>query len=123
MAVVVKMWHYIWHDLLNALLRFQRVSRSRPLREGKHALGVLNGRSSLVAQRLPIPRLPAWSRCFFSELLVESWSLDRLSREGVKATLDHLEELTSYGVAWRSHTEEYLDSCGIFKTRCWRSSL
>jgi hypothetical protein len=38
MAVVVKMWHYIWHDLLNALLRFQRVSRSRPLREGKHAL-------------------------------------------------------------------------------------
>lgn len=43
------------------------------------------------------------------------WSLDRLSREGVKATLDHLERLTGYGVAWRSHTEEYLDSCGIFK--------
>ena|ERR1035438_10401617 len=40
MAVVVKMWHYIWHDLLNALLRFQRVSRSRPLREGKHALAL-----------------------------------------------------------------------------------
>jgi DNA invertase Pin-like site-specific DNA recombinase len=43
------------------------------------------------------------------------WSLDRLSREGVRETLNHLEKLTSYGVAWRSHTEEYLDSCGIFK--------
>jgi DNA invertase Pin-like site-specific DNA recombinase len=47
--------------------------------------------------------------------LVLFWSLDRLSREGVRETLNHLEKLTSYGVAWRSHTEEYLDSCGIFK--------
>jgi len=43
------------------------------------------------------------------------WSLDRLSREGVSATLGHLERLTNYGVGWRSHTEEYLDSCGIFR--------
>jgi DNA invertase Pin-like site-specific DNA recombinase len=27
----------------------------------------------------------------------------------------HLERLTSYGVNWRSYTEEYLDSCGIFR--------
>ena len=47
--------------------------------------------------------------------LVLFWSLDRLSREGVSATLGHLERLTSYGVGWRSHTEEYLDSTGIFK--------
>jgi DNA invertase Pin-like site-specific DNA recombinase len=47
--------------------------------------------------------------------LVLFWSLDRFSREGVAATLNHLEKLTSYGVAWRSHTEEYLDSCGIFR--------
>jgi DNA invertase Pin-like site-specific DNA recombinase len=47
--------------------------------------------------------------------LVLFWSLDRLSREGVSATLGHLERLTSYGVGWRSHTEEYLDSCGIFR--------
>ena len=47
--------------------------------------------------------------------LVLFWSLDRFSREGVFATLNHLERLTSYGVAWRSHTEEYLDSCGIFR--------
>ncbi len=43
------------------------------------------------------------------------WSLDRLSREGVSATLNHLERLTSYGVAWRSYTEEYLDSTGAFR--------
>jgi len=47
--------------------------------------------------------------------LVMFWSLDRFSREGVSATLNHLERLNSYGVAWRSHTEEYLDSCGIFR--------
>jgi DNA invertase Pin-like site-specific DNA recombinase len=47
--------------------------------------------------------------------LVLFWSLDRLSREGVSTTLNHLERLTSYGVNWRSHTEEYLDSCGLFR--------
>jgi DNA invertase Pin-like site-specific DNA recombinase len=47
--------------------------------------------------------------------LVLFWSLDRLSREGVSATLGHLERLSNYGVGWRSHTEEYLDSCGIFR--------
>jgi len=47
--------------------------------------------------------------------LVLFWSLDRLSREGVSATLGHLERLTASGVTWRSYTEEYLDSCGLFK--------
>lgn len=47
--------------------------------------------------------------------LVMFWSLDRFSREGVSATLNHLERLTGYGVEWRSHTEDYLDSCGIFR--------
>jgi DNA invertase Pin-like site-specific DNA recombinase len=47
--------------------------------------------------------------------LVLFWSLDRLSREGVSATLAHLERLTSYGVGWRSFTEEFLDSTGIFR--------
>lgn len=47
--------------------------------------------------------------------LVLFWSLDRLSREGVSATLNHLERLTASGVNWRSFTEEYLDSCGMFK--------
>lgn len=43
------------------------------------------------------------------------WSLDRLSREGVLPTLRHLEQLTSYGVAWKSYTEQYFDSCGEFR--------
>src|SRR5262249_34798166 len=30
-------------------------------------------------------------------------------------TLQHLQRLTSYGVGWRSFTEQYLDSCGIFR--------
>ena len=47
--------------------------------------------------------------------LVFFWSLDRFSREGVGETLNHLQRLTSYGVGWKSFTEEYLDSCGIFK--------
>jgi DNA invertase Pin-like site-specific DNA recombinase len=43
------------------------------------------------------------------------WSLDRLTRQGVLETLQHLQRLTSYGVAWRSFTEQYLDSTGIFR--------
>jgi DNA invertase Pin-like site-specific DNA recombinase len=43
------------------------------------------------------------------------WSLDRFSREGVRETLNHLERLTGYGVNWRSFTEQYLDSCGVFR--------
>ena len=43
------------------------------------------------------------------------WSLDRLSREGVLETLQHLNRLTACGVGYKSYTEQYLDSCGIFK--------
>jgi len=43
------------------------------------------------------------------------WSLDRLSREGALETLQHLNRLTACGVGYKSYTEQYLDSCGIFK--------
>src|SRR6266853_5749849 len=43
------------------------------------------------------------------------WSLDRLSREGVLETLQHLNRLTTCGVGYKSFSEQYLDSCGIFK--------
>ena len=43
------------------------------------------------------------------------WALDRFSREGVRETLNYLQLLSSYGVGFRSFTEQYLDSCGIFK--------
>jgi DNA invertase Pin-like site-specific DNA recombinase len=60
-------------------------------------------------------------QCLFADAsqrqfdVVLFWSLDRFSREGVRETLNHLERLDSYGVGYRSFTEQYLDSCGIFK--------
>jgi len=55
----------------------------------------------------------AASRREFDVLLF--WSLDRLSREGAFETLQHLQRLTASGVAWRSFTEQYLDSTGFFR--------
>src|SRR5215831_16909446 len=43
------------------------------------------------------------------------WSLDRLSRERALETLQHLNRLTGYGVQWRSLTEQFLDSTGMFR--------
>jgi DNA invertase Pin-like site-specific DNA recombinase len=67
-----------------------------------------------TSKRQHFQRMFADARARKFDLLL-FWSLDRLSREGVAATLNHLEKLTSYGVGWRSHTEEYLDSTGLFK--------
>lgn len=43
------------------------------------------------------------------------WSLDRFSREGVTETLNHLQRLTAAGVQFKSFTEQYLDSTGMFR--------
>jgi hypothetical protein len=43
------------------------------------------------------------------------WALDRLTREGARETLQYLNQLSDYGVAFRSFREPYLDSCGMFK--------
>lgn len=42
------------------------------------------------------------------------WSLDRLSREGTKQTLEYLSRLDSCKVKWHSYTENYISSLGIF---------
>src|SRR5262249_44910284 len=55
----------------------------------------------------------AASHCEFD--LVLFWSLDRFSREGVLKALQHLQRLNGWGVNWRSFTEAYLDSCGVFR--------
>lgn len=47
--------------------------------------------------------------------LVVFWALDRFSREGVLATLQYLQRLSGYGIGYRSFTEGYLDSCGLFR--------
>src|SRR3974390_1709825 len=57
--------------------------------------------------------LSAASKREFDGLLF--WSLDRLSREGALETLQHLQRLTTYGIAYRSFTEPYLDSLGAFR--------
>lgn len=65
-------------------------------------------------------RRPAFERLMANAVdrkfdMVLFWSLDRLSREGVGKTVGYLDKLTAAGVGWRSFTEQYLDSCGIFK--------
>ena len=47
--------------------------------------------------------------------LVLFWSLDRFSREGALPTLQYLNQLESHGVGYKSLTEQYLDSTGLFK--------
>jgi len=47
--------------------------------------------------------------------LVLFWKLDRFSREGVRKTLRHLQQLEGWGVQYRSFMEPYFDSCGLFK--------
>ena len=47
--------------------------------------------------------------------LVLFWSLDRFSREGAFETLQYLKKLDSFGIAFKSFTEQYLDGTGIFK--------
>lgn len=42
--------------------------------------------------------------------LVVFWSLDRFSRQGIAATVDYLRILELHGVAFRSYTEQFLDT-------------
>jgi DNA invertase Pin-like site-specific DNA recombinase len=41
--------------------------------------------------------------------------LDRFSREGTRKTIFYLQQLDDYGILYKSFTEQYLDSTGIFK--------
>jgi DNA invertase Pin-like site-specific DNA recombinase len=43
------------------------------------------------------------------------WSLDRFGREGALPTLMYLNELDASGFGYKSYTEQFLDSMGIFK--------
>jgi DNA invertase Pin-like site-specific DNA recombinase len=47
--------------------------------------------------------------------LVLFWKLDRFSREGVRKTLRHLQQLDEWRVGWRSFTEPYFDSYGMMR--------
>jgi DNA invertase Pin-like site-specific DNA recombinase len=71
-----------------------------------HDSGARSSRPQLQAM------LKAASRREFDKLLF--WSLDRLSREGALKTLQILNQLAEWGVGYRSYTEPYLDSAGVF---------
>ena len=43
------------------------------------------------------------------------WAVDRLTRGGALKTIEYLDQFTSYRIGYRSFTEPYLDSCGMFK--------
>ena len=43
------------------------------------------------------------------------FALDRLTREGTRKTIQYLQMLDDYGVSYKSYSEQYLDSSGIFK--------
>jgi DNA invertase Pin-like site-specific DNA recombinase len=66
------------------------------------------------AERIEFKRMFEHARQRQFDLLL-FWSLDRLSREGVLDTFQYLQRLTSYGVGYRSYTEQYLDSLGPFR--------
>jgi len=43
------------------------------------------------------------------------WALDRLTREGTRATLNYLQRLESKGIDYVSYQEQWLDSTGPFR--------
>jgi DNA invertase Pin-like site-specific DNA recombinase len=47
--------------------------------------------------------------------IIVFWALDRLTREGARATLNYLQRLESKGVGYISYQEQWLDSTGPFK--------
>ncbi len=50
----------------------------------------------------------SFSMCLF-------FALDRFSRAGTRETIYYLQMLDNYGVTYKSFTEQYIDSSGIFK--------
>lgn len=66
------------------------------------------------------PKRPEFSRMLsdaskhkFSLLLF--YSLDRFSRSGTRDTIRYLQMLDDYNIMYKSYTEQYIDSSGIFK--------
>lgn len=43
------------------------------------------------------------------------FALDRFTREGTRKTIQYLQMLDDYAVSYKSYSEQYIDSSGIFK--------
>src|SRR5271157_971024 len=98
-------------DNENQLSQLRGFAKSQGWRIKREYVDVATGRTGDREQFKALFR--AASRREFE--LVLFWSLDRFSREGVLETLTYLQNLTQYGVGYRSYTEQYLDSCGMFR--------
>jgi DNA invertase Pin-like site-specific DNA recombinase len=67
----------------------------------------------------------ATNRQQFNKMLIDAskrkfdmllfYALDRFSRAGTRETIRFLQMLDDYGVSYKSYTEQYIDSSGIFK--------
>jgi DNA invertase Pin-like site-specific DNA recombinase len=93
----------------NQLLQMARFVES----QGWERRDFIDHQSGKTAQRPQLQALFAAAARREVDVVV-FWSLDRFTREGALATLQHLALLGSYGVRFRSFTEPYLDSCGLW---------
>ena len=98
-------------DTENQLIQLRAFAESQGWKIVCEYVDLASGKSSKRDQFQRM--LDAASRHEFDILLF--WSLDRLSREGTVATLNHLQRLNGYNVGYRSYTESYLDSTGELK--------
>jgi DNA invertase Pin-like site-specific DNA recombinase len=98
-------------DNENQLVQLREYCRKQDYRLTSEYVDVSSGGK---AERSEFKKMLEHARQRKFDLLL-FWSLDRLSREGVLETLQYLQRLTSYGVAYRSYTEQYLDSLGPFR--------
>jgi DNA invertase Pin-like site-specific DNA recombinase len=98
-------------DVENQLRQLREYAHTQQWTIGREYIDHASGKRSDREQLNQM--LTSASRREFDVLLF--WSLDRLSREGVVETLTYLQRLTQYGVHYRSYTEQYLDSTGIFR--------
>jgi DNA invertase Pin-like site-specific DNA recombinase len=97
-------------DPLNQLLQLRAFAENQGwsiiYEYGDHATGKNGDRVQFQAMMRDA------SRHRFDVLLF--WSLDRLTREGTFRTLWYLRQLSASGIAFKSYTEQYIDSLGPF---------
>jgi DNA invertase Pin-like site-specific DNA recombinase len=98
-------------DTANQLVQLRAFAATQDWTVVKEYVDIASGKNGDRQQFKAL--FAAASRREFDSVLF--WSLDRFSREGVFETLQYLQRLTGYGVGYRSFSEQYLDSCGVFR--------
>jgi DNA invertase Pin-like site-specific DNA recombinase len=97
----------------NQLIELRRFANSHEFQIVDEYVDVVSGSKS-EADRPAFKRMMADAYQHRFNILL-FWSLDRFSREGTVKTIHYLDQLESYGVHFRSQTEQYIDSSGMFK--------